>query len=129
MSKIILDIKAEELINLRDGDILMFSETEKCFYRQTPQEFWKLHNEELSRIIKRYDELVKNLEEKEKTFEKNIEKNECEHEEFVKEFIKTHEKHEKEFEEKVKEYLATNKNITSKLIEMVENFIKTGGNL
>lgn len=129
MSKVLIDIDAKDIASIKDGDILVFNEGKKCFYKQTAQEFWAKHNEELTRIIKRYDELVKNLEEKEKKFEKAVKEQEVKHEEYVANFIKEHEEQEKEFEEKVRDYLTKNKNITNKLIEMVENFIKTGGSL
>ena len=136
MSKVVIDIDAKDIANIKDGDILVFSEEKNCFYRQTAQEFWAKHNEELARIIKRYDELVKTLEEKIKTLEERedkfellIEKHENEHEQSVQEIITEHEEHEKEFEEKIREYLTKNKNITNKLIVMVENFIKTGGTM
>ena len=129
MSKVVVDINAKDIATIKDGDILVYNEEKRMFYKQTAEEFWRKHDEQLARIIKRYDEIVtklekriKELEEKESKFEENIETNEHNHEEIVDKLIVAHENQEKEFEEKIK-------NITNKLIVMVENFIKTGGNL
>lgn len=129
MAKVVIDIDSKDIASIKDGDILVFSEEKKCFYKQTAEEFWRRHDEQLARIIKRYDELVKklenkikDLEEKENKFEESVEINEQQHEKIVGEIIQEHEQHDKEFEDKIK-------NITNKLIVMVENFIKTGGNL
>lgn len=129
MSKVVIDINAKDIATIKDGDILVYNEEKRMFYKQTAEEFWRRHDEQLARIIKRYDEIVtklekriQELEEKENEFEINVENHEQEHEEQVDKIISVHENQEKEFEDKIK-------NITNKLIVMVENFIKTGGNL
>lgn len=129
MSKVLIDIDSKDIANIKDGDILVYNEDKRMFYKQTAQEFWRKHDEQLARIIKRYDEIVtkleqriKELEEKETKFEESVEVHEQQHEEQVDHILEVHEQQEKEFEDKIK-------NITNKLIVMVENFIKTGGNL
>lgn len=138
MSKIVIDISSKDMNTIKDGDILLFNEEKRMFYKQTAKEFWKKHNDELVLIIKRYDEIVKTLEkrikeleDKENNFENKVVSLEQKHEINVANSIDEHEKQEKEFEEKInnllEEYTTKNKNITNKLILMVENFIKTGG--
>lgn len=118
MSKVVVDINAKDIATIKDGDILVYNEEKRMFYKQTAEEFWRKHDEQLTRIIKRYDEIVTKLKER----IKELEQHEVQHEEQVDKLIVAHENQEKEFEEKIK-------NITNKLIVMVENFIKTGGNL
>lgn len=156
MSRVILDIKAEDLSTLRDGDILVFNAEKNYFYKKTAQEFWKQHNDELAKIIKRYDNVVtkfeaslKALEEKENKFEESVLKHEADFEDaitkiladykaedekfqaeinrIVKELEQDNENTSKKLNLSLEEYLGKSKAITTKLIGMVETFIKTGG--
>ena len=107
MSKVLIDVETKDLASIKDGDILVYNEDKKMFYKQTSQDFWRRHDEKLTRILKRYDEVVANSEAKIKELE---------------ELIALHEEREKEFETKIK-------NITNELIVMVENFMKSGGSM
>lgn len=118
MSKIVIDVNAKDINEMQDGDILVYNEEKRMFYRQTAKQFWNKHEEYLSLIIKKYDQIVIDLENKFKELEEKEEKFETD----VNNKIIEHEQIEQEFEEKIK-------GITNKLIVMVENFIKTGGNL
>lgn len=121
MAKLMLNVKAEDIISIKDGDILVYDEEKKYFYKQTAQNFWKKHNEELKNIIKRYDEVVARLEEKERQFEEKISQ-------IVHKLENSNKKTNEKLNTSLEEYLVKNQNVTAKLINMVENFVKTGGN-
>lgn len=156
MSRVILDIKTEDLSTLRDGDILVFNAEKNYFYKKTAQEFWKQHNDELAKIIKRYDDVVtkfeaslKALEEKENKFEESVLKHEVDFENAIAKILAEHKAEDEKFQAKInrivkeleqdnentskklnlslEEYLGKSKAITTKLVGMVETFIKTGG--
>lgn len=156
MSRVILDIKTEDLSTLRDGDILVFNAEKNYFYKKTAQEFWKQHNDELAKIIKRYDDVVtkfetslKALEEKESKFEESVLKHEVDFENAIAKILAEHKAEDEKFQAEInrivkeleqdnentskklnlslEEYLGKSKAITTKLVGMVETFIKTGG--
>lgn len=156
MSRVILDIKTEDLSTLRDGDILVFNAEKNYFYKKTAQEFWKQHNDELAKIIKRYDDVVtkfetslKALEEKENKFEESVLKHEVDFENAIAKILAEHKAEDEKFQAEInrivkeleqdnentskklnlslEEYLGKSKAITTKLVGMVETFIKTGG--
>lgn len=156
MSRVILDIKTEDLSTLRDGDILVFNAEKNYFYKKTAQEFWKQHNDELANIIKRYDDVVtkfetslKALEEKESKFEESVLKHEVDFENAIAKILAEHKVEDEKFQAEInrivkeleqdnentskklnlslEEYLGKSKAITTKLVGMVETFIKTGG--
>ncbi len=72
MAKILIEVKRENLNNLKDNDILMYDETNKYFYRTTPEKFFSQYENKLNNLLSRYDEQYKTLENK---FNDLVEKN------------------------------------------------------
>lgn len=134
MAKVVVNVRNNDLTNLKDNDILMYDEKNDAFYRVTPEKFFSKYETKLNALLEKYDKqfldlkhifevetkkmstectmLHSNLE---KTFEKHINNSNISNEKFKTEI-------KKEFNN----LLVKNRNTIDKLIIMVEQFIKGG---
>lgn len=101
MAKVVINVKNNDLNNLKDNDVLMYDSHSHAFYKVTPEKFFNKYEQKLNALLERYDSQIKNMQNENARFRE-------------------------EMKNDFNNLLIKNKNTISKLITMVEEFIKGG---